>query len=45
MPIYDEYEDDYSDIIPGETTMGSTSLGPDREGSENSRTNSSHYRI
>ena len=43
MPIYDEYEDDYLDTMPRETTLVSTSPGLDREGSENSRTNAAPY--
>ena len=43
MPIYDEYEDDYSDVMLGEIAVRYTSPRPDREGRENSRTNSSPY--
>ena len=43
LPIYDEYEDDYSNIMYGKTTVGSTSPRLGREESENSRTNASPY--
>ena len=43
LPVYDEYEDDYWDVVPKNTAVYFVSPGLDKEGNESAKINVSPY--